>query len=75
MSKSSTRCITVSLISFLICFFLMIFLFYLGDVVIEYIPADRHILFRKIMSIIVFLFGSTGIISGMYHLFVKFKLI
>ncbi len=75
MSKSIARSLTVSLVCFAICFIILIFLFFFDGRVIEYIPNDKHVLFRRAIGIAVFLIGSTGIFSGMHYLFIKFKLI
>ena len=75
MSKPASRSLTVSLVCFAMCFIVLILLFFFDGYVIEYIPSDKHILFRRIMGIIVFLLGSTGIFSGIHHLLIKFKLI
>jgi hypothetical protein len=75
MSKPKTKAFRISAVCFLIFLLTLAFAFFWGEVVIQYISNDSHVLFRKILGIIGFLSGALGIIFGMYGLFVRLKLI
>lgn len=75
MGKPKTRVFRISAVCFLIFLLTLAFVFFFGEAVIQYIPNDSHVLFRKILGIIGFLSGALGIIFGMYGLFVRLKLI